>query len=186
MIPKSLRLGETVGIMLAAAVIGCYGAPPTTRTLHVTPPIKKAELTNGHLVLYPEPGSRLEQLVDLRVFGALRPGMTPSDARRAAGVPSEAGTTQGREFLKYKSPFGDATIAFRIDESPDVKSQYWTLRARPADGSLANVFRPAVNEVVQAAGKPEVVSIMAPTRLQPLVHAYLHEDRVDELEWFKE
>jgi hypothetical protein len=40
--------------------------------------------------------------------------------------------------------------------------------------------------MIRAAGRAEVVSIMATNRMEPLVHAYLRAGEVRELEWLKE
>jgi len=181
-----LRQLPTTCLIAVAAALGCDTSPPITRVLPAVSPIRKAELTRGQVVLYPEPGTKLQDLVDLRVFGTLRPRMTPDDARATAGIPSETGAAQGKEAVKYKGPFGEAFVIFRIAESPEIRSQYWTLRGHPADGSPAAVFHPAVVNAIQTAGRPDILSIMAANRTEPLVHAYLRDGQVKELEWLGE
>ena len=170
----------------AAALLACKDQDSVSRQIPVSPPLKAAELIGEHLVLYPERSSKAEGLVDLRVFGTLRPGMSANQAWSLAGTKSGESLLDEKASFKEAGALGEVEVIYRVSSSPDLQSEYWTLEGRPASKDPAAVFHPAIAAAISAAGKPTLVSIMGADGQGPVAHVQLSAGQVSVIHWLRE
>lgn len=153
------------------------------RTIPVSLPLQKGELIGNQLVLYPTETVAGQDLLAVSTFGPFRPGVNSGDARALGGEPAARALSNGREKVTFRTPTGEVTVEFRVLESPDVKSEYWALLARPTGGYREGMINPAVTAAIRAAGNPSIVTLMTGDGHRPALHLYVRDGHVWQAEW---
>lgn len=175
-------------LMLATAVLAGCMDKDRTESYSVSAPIASAHSSGSTLVVYPAPDTDWQRLVDLGIFGALKPGETFENCVRRAGEPQERGRDRRGEFYAYVVPSGMVRIAHEESRSGlGGVSRAWVLRAIPKAMRLAQLFHPEVVRLLEQTRSPiTTVTIMRSTASNPAMHVEVADGKVVSVTWLPE
>jgi hypothetical protein len=161
---------HTIGLVAAAAILGgCMDSLQYEEP--AKPPLKTLFHSGDSLVITLADSVHLAQLVDLSVFGPLRPGMTADRAKAAAGEPEAVETRDYVTFYRWRTARGVVEVSQeQADDSVDPDVKVWRLRAFPSpphssallDRRIVAVIGPKVEFVTVNSATEGLVCSLGP------------------------
>lgn len=173
-------------LFATVVLVGCVDEDRTA-SYSVSAPIARAHSRGSTLVVYPAPDTDWQQLVDLRIFGAFKPGETFETCVRRLGEPQERGRDRRGEFYAYAVPSGMVRVAHEESRSGfGGLSSAWVLRALPHATRLADFFHPEIVRLVgQARSSISTVTVMRNTS-SPGMHVEVANGKITAVKWLPE
>lgn len=91
-----------------------------------------------------DPKASLQDVVDLSIFGSLRPGMSDKEAIQIMGLPSRTTSDRwGETWLSYDRPAGTLTLGCSYESSGDIPDGCtWRLEASTSQSQNDRLFHP--------------------------------------------
>lgn len=168
---------------LCGALAACGSSEDLS--LEVVPPLRSARVSSytgwfpgpwhQEISIELEPGVAHSQVADLRVFGALRPGMTLDQAESVEGEPDgESVDRRGTRWKTWRNDFGEAQVGCVESCSSSNCASVWRLRAFPGERAYSSVFNPPISTIVaQAVAQRPTVEYRSVS-----VDTYKHESKL--------
>lgn len=166
----SAALHHAISLVAAAVVLGgCTDSLQYEEP--AKPPLKTLFHSGDSLVVTLADSMHLAQLVDLSVFGPLRPGMTADMAKAAAGEPEAVETRDYVTFYRWRTAKGVVEVSQeQADDSVDPAVKVWRLRAFPSpphasallDRRIVAVVEPTVEFVTVNSATEGLVCSLGP------------------------
>jgi hypothetical protein len=180
---RHLGLGVALiaGLLLVGRIIWVHASRTVVQG---DSPVKEVEFHKHWITVIPLPGTRLDEFVDLRLFGDFRPGITFEEAAAREGAPDNIRTEDHNTYYEYWGTRSRVEVGREeYAEGGDVRVD-WVLYAFPKDIPYTTILSPAVSRHMNSSKEQTVVQIMN-QRGEVDVLVYVRGLRVDHVIWYQ-
>lgn len=165
--------------------VGCFPSKVHEEDRLADPPLGRVRVYGNEVAIEPAAGTDWRTLVDLSLFGTLRPRMSLVEAKKAAGMPDrEEASRRGTEYI-YLQTGTRVVLAFEEHGSTFGSSRGWYLRAYPAGLRIEDLLAPSIARELERVGTAREVVLMKDAA-SPVLRANVADGLVVSVEWISE
>jgi hypothetical protein len=169
------------GLLLVGRIIWVHASRTVVQG---DPPVKEVEFYKHWITVIPRLGTRLDEFVDLRLFGDFRPGVTFEEAVAQKGAPNNIRTEDHKTYYEYWGTRSRVEVGREeYADGEDIRVD-WVLYAFPKDIPYTAMLPSSVSRHIDSSKEKTVVQIMN-QRGEVGVLVYVRGLRVDHVIWYQ-
>ena len=155
----------------------------TSRTIPGDPPVKTLEFSDHWIHVRPLPNAKLNDFVDMSLFGDFFPGITFAEAKAEFGEPNNIRQEEHNTYYEYWTNRSRIEIGREESSSGDGVEVSWALYAYPKNPSFYTVLPSPISKHIDANAAKTVVLIKNQSDETQVLVSILGR-RVDYLIWY--